>query len=187
MINFSKKEKLYLFIKRINAILFSILIMLILSPIFIICFIITLFDSKFHPIFFQERYGQYRKIFTIYKLTSMRNDIPTTWGRFIRFTSLDELPQLINILKGDMSIIGPRPLSVKEVTMDNLRSECAYSPYNVKPGLTGYAQINYKRDESLEVKAKYDSYYVEHFSLKLDLKILFLTVFKLVPISIHKK
>ncbi|MCR4880279.1 MAG: sugar transferase [Bacilli bacterium] len=187
MINFSKSQKFYLIIKRINAILFSLLFIVVLSPIFIISLIVTLFDSKGHPFFVQERYGYKRQIFKIYKFTSMKDNKTSAWGRFIRFTSIDELPQLVNILKGDMTLIGPRPLSILESDIDELRKSDVYSAYNVKPGLTGYAQINYKKSNSIEVKAHYDSYYIEHFSMWLDIKILFLTVVKIVPINIHRK
>ena len=187
MNEFRKKHRLYLTIKRVNAIIFSILFILILSPILLILLLVTLIDSKGHPIFTQERYGIKRSTFNIYKFTSMRSGEITRWGKFIRFTSLDELPQLFNILKGDMTFIGPRPLSIKEKDIDTLRMSKEYSPYFVKPGLTGYAQIHFNFKESLEIKANYDSYYVEHFSIWLDIKILFITIFKLIPISIHRK
>lgn len=186
MIKFNKRQCFYLVIKRINAILFSILFLILLLPILLIIFIITLIDTKGHPIFIQERYGYQRRIFKIYKFRSIRDDHITRWGKFMRYTSLDELLQLINILKGDMSIVGPRPLWIEEKDIDELRKNDKYSPYNVKPGLTGYAQINYVKSSSLEEKATYDSYYVEHFSFWLDIKIVLVTIFKLVPINIHK-
>ena len=85
-----------------------------------------------------------------------------------------------------MSIVGPRPLWIEEKDIDELRKNDKYSPYNVKPGLTGYAQIKSVKSSSLEEKATYDSYYVEHFSFWLDIKIVLVTIFKLVPINIHK-
>ena len=187
MHKFTKREKIYSVIKRINAIFFSLLFIVLFSPLLILLLLVTLVDSHGHPIFKQERYGYLRSTFKIYKFTSMKDDKVTGWGRFMRFTSLDELPQLFNILKGDMTFIGPRPLSVKEVDIDELRKNDPYSPYSVKPGLTGYAQIHFKMSTSLETKAQYDSYYVEHFSFLLDLKILFITLIKLIPISIHRK
>ena len=187
MEEFKKSQNIYFVIKRINAIIFSLLFFILLIPVLFILFIVTLIDSKGHPIFSQERYGYKRKIFRIYKFTSMKEGKVTGWGKFIRFTSLDELPQLINILKGDMTLIGPRPLSILEKDIDELRKNDKYSPYKVKPGLTGYAQINFTKSSSLETKAQFDSYYVEHFSFFLDLKILFLTIIKIIPISIHRK
>lgn len=187
MNKFSKAQKAYKVIKRINAMFFSLLFIVLFSPLLLLLLLITLVDSHGHPIFKQERYGYLRSTFRIYKFTSMKDEKVTGWGRFMRFTSLDELPQLFNILKGDMTFIGPRPLSVKEADIDELRKNDPYSPYFVKPGLTGYAQVHYKKSSSLETKAQYDSYYVEHFSLFLDLKILLLTVIKLIPINIHRK
>ncbi len=187
MINFSKSQKFYLVIKRINAILFSLIFIVVLSPVLILTFLITLIDSHGHPLFIQERYGYKRQIFKIIKFTSIKDNNSSAWGKFIRFTSIDELPQLFNILKGDMTLIGPRPLSILEEDIDEIRKNDKYSAYKVKPGLTGYAQINYKKSNSIDIKAQYDSYYVEHFSLWLDLKILFLTVIKIIPINIHRK
>lgn len=187
MHKFTKGQRIYSVIKRINAIIFSLLFIVLFSPLLLLLLLITLIDSRGHPIFKQERYGYLRSTFKIYKFTSMKDERVTGWGRFMRFTSLDELPQLFNILKGDMTFIGPRPLSIKEEDIDELRRNDENSPYNVKPGLTGYAQIHYKKSSSLETKAQYDSYYVEHFSFLLDLKILFLTIIKFIPISIHRK
>lgn len=156
-------------------------------PLLLILFIITLFDSHGHPFFVQERYGYKHKIFKIYKFRSLREEKSSSWGRFMRYTSIDELPQLFNILKGDMVFIGPRPLSIKENDIDIARSSEEHSPYDVYPGLTGYAQIRFKYNDPISVKAKNDSYYVEHFSLFLDIKILILTIVKFIPIRIHKK
>lgn len=109
------------------------------------------------------------------------------WDRFIRFTSIDELPQLINIIKGDMVFIGPRPLSIEEDDAHLLKLNAEPSPYNVKPGLTGYAQIHFIPSSSIIKKVDNDIFYVNNFSISLDIKIIFITIFKFLPISIHHK
>lgn len=140
------------------------------------------------PIFFtQQRPGKDGKIFNFYKFRSMTNECDTQGnllpdeqrltplGQFLRRTSLDELPQLWNVLKGDMSIIGPRPLLVKY--LDRYTPEQARR-HEVKPGITGLAQINGRNALSWEERFKLDIWYVDHWSLWLDLKILWLTVWK---------
>ena len=175
-------------IKRINSLLGACLWLIILFPLLFIIFIINLCVTKGHPFFVQKRYGYQEKIFNIYKFQSMdQNGNSSLWGRFIRFTSIDELPQLINIIKGDMVFIGPRPLSIEEEDANILRKEKDPSPYEVRPGLSGYAQMYFNPYASIEEKVDNDVYYVSNFSLSLDLKILFITIFKFLPISIHKR
>ena len=147
------------------------------------------------PVFFkQRRVGRGKKCFNILKFRTMRGDTPhdvpthllknadsyiTKSGAFLRRTSLDELPQLFNVLKGDMSLVGPRPERPQFV--EKFREEIPryMIKHQVRPGMTGWAQINgYRGDTSIRKRIEYDIYYIENWSMTLDLKILFLTVFK---------
>jgi O-antigen biosynthesis protein WbqP len=184
-----KSQKIYSFFKTLIDIFGAALGLLILSPLMIILTIITKLTSK-GPVFFrQKRLGKNEKPFTLLKFRSMRTDarqIPpdemtveeqqamvTGWGKFIRKTSLDELPQLFNILFGQMAFIGPRPSQdldhEKELVLE--RKSYIPSPYLVKPGLSGYSQVYLRRNHYYKEKAKYDSYYVSKMSFWLDLKI----------------
>ena len=185
----NNKQKRYMKVKRVNSILCSLVWIPLSFPFFVLVFLINLVYTKGHPFFKQERVGYQGEIFTIYKFQTMKEDDEhiSLWGRFLRFTSLDELPQFINILLGKMTFIGPRPLSIKDKDMNELRKNSNPSPFSVRPGLTGYGQINFHKAYSNEEKVNNDIYYVEHFSLLLDLKILLITIFKLVPITIHNK
>lgn len=139
------------------------------------------------PFFFQKRPGKNEKVFSIIKFKSMNDKTDaqgkllsdaerlTAIGGFVRKTSLDEIPQLINVLKGDMSLIGPRPLLVQYLPLYN---EFQKRRHEVRPGITGWAQVNGRNALSWEKKFEYDVWYVDHLSLGLDLKILFLTVKK---------
>lgn len=138
-------------------------------------------------IFKQERPGYKQKSFFVYKFRTMNNKkdelgnlLPdserlTSFGKIIRKLSLDELPQLINVLKGDMSLVGPRPLLVRYLPY---YKECEFIRFDVKPGITGLAQINGRNTVSWDERFKYDIYYVENYNLFLDIKILFLTFSK---------
>ena len=186
--NLSSGKKFYFVIKSIVDFFISIIFLLVLSPIFIIVFLINIFDTKCRPFYRQKRYGYKRHIFYIYKFRSINeNGHSSIWGRFIRFTSLDELPQLINILMFKMAFIGPRPLSILENDIDVARNNTDPNCYLVKPGLSGYAQVHFDSKSSIEQKANNDAYYVKHYSFLLDLKILFLTILHVVPITIHRK
>lgn len=162
----------------------------ILSPVFLICSVLLAIfnnDGLKGIFFFQPRPGENRQIFTLIKFKTMTEDrdevgnlLPDekrlTWiGRFIRKTSLDEIPQLINILKGDMSFIGPRPLLVEYLPLYNEKQR---RRHEVKPGISGWAQVNGRNAISWERKFEYDVWYVDNQSFWLDLKILFLTVVK---------
>jgi len=161
----------------------------ILSPIFLIITIIILFTMGFPIIFRQKRPGYHNRIFTIYKFRTMQNvkdgkgktlsdqERLTKLGKFLRSTSLDELPELWNVLKGDMSLVGPRPLLVEYLDL--------YSPeqarrHNVLPGITGWAQVNGRNSLTWQEKFAYDVWYVDNWSLWLDVKILFQTLWKVV-------
>jgi len=163
--------------------------LLLLSPIFIIVTIGLFFANSGQPFFFQVRPGKHEQLFKIIKFKTMndRRDkegklLPdaqrlTAIGKFVRKTSLDELPQLINVLKGDMSLIGPRPLLPQYLT---LYTEEQMKRHELRPGITGWAQVNGRNAISWTKKFEYDVWYVEHCSLSLDLKILFRTIKKVI-------
>jgi undecaprenyl phosphate N,N'-diacetylbacillosamine 1-phosphate transferase len=163
--------------------------LIILSPIFLVVWACLAIANKGKPFFYQRRPGKGERIFTIVKFRTMndRRDsngklLPdaqrlTAVGSFVRKTSLDELPQLLNVLKGDMSFVGPRPLLPEYLPLYNDRQR---NRHKVKPGITGWAQVNGRNAISWEQKFEYDIWYVEHQSFVLDLKILFLTLKKVV-------
>ena len=182
----------YLKFKRFYDFLLALLGLIIFSPLFLIIIILIKLDSKGPILFKQKRIGRHKKHFNILKFRTMRIDTPsntpthmlenpekwiTKLGKFLRKTSLDELPQIINILKGDMSIIGPRPALWNQDDLVEERDK--YNVYNLYPGLTGYAQIKGRDAISIKDKAKLDGYYVEHVNLWLDIKIFFGTLKKL--------
>jgi|SRR5690606_29384903 len=174
-------------IKRIIDILVAFLILVILSPLFLIVTISLAFANLGKPFFFQERPGKGERIFKIIKFKSMNdkrdphgNLLPdsqrlTSIGAIVRKTSLDELPQLINVLKGDMSLIGPRPLRTYYLP---LYSDKQRRRHDVRPGITGWAQVNGRNAISWTKKFEYDVWYVDHLSFMLDVKILLLTIKK---------
>lgn len=174
---------MYKLVKRILDIILSLLFIILLSPVFLIIWIILFMTLKKEIIFKQKREGKNKKTFIMYKFRTMINnnllsdkDRITKFGRILRNTSLDELPQLFNILKGDMSIIGPRPFIVGEKLPDDVIDSVRYT---VRPGMTGYAQIHGKRKVSHKKKLEYDVWYSKNLSFKLDVKILVLTIFNM--------
>ncbi|MDZ4909732.1 sugar transferase [Clostridium perfringens] len=180
-------NKFRLFIKRTFDIIASLGGLILLSPIMIICAILIRINLG-SPIFFkQKRIGKDNKEFEMIKFRTMKdavdkegNQLPdelrlTKVGQILRSLSIDELPELINILKGDMSLIGPRPLLVKYLPLYNERQ---IRRHEVLPGLTGWAQVNGRNNITWSEKFELDVYYVENWSLKLDLKIFFLTFYK---------
>ncbi|CEO26536.1 sugar transferase [Paraclostridium sordellii] len=181
-------EKLELLIKRVFDLIVSLVGVILISPIFLLIAIAIKIDSP-GPIFFKQiRGGKDNKYFKIYKFRTMCDNAEqmglgyktnssdpriTKIGNILRKTSLDELPQLINIIRGEMSIVGPRPALT--VQTDN------YDPYekkrlNMKPGVTGYAQVNGRNSLSWDEKIELDRFYIDNFNLILDIKILFKTV-----------
>ncbi|WP_288479590.1 sugar transferase [uncultured Clostridium sp.] len=174
-------------IKRIFDLLFSIIVLLLLSPLILIIAILVKLNLGSPILFTQERIGKDNKKFKMYKFRTMKDAIGkdgkqlpdserlTKFGKILRSTSLDELPELINIVKGEMSLIGPRPLLVEYLPLYN---EEQIKRHNVLPGLTGWAQINGRNAISWTEKFKLDVWYVENWSLGLDVKIFFLTVYK---------
>jgi lipopolysaccharide/colanic/teichoic acid biosynthesis glycosyltransferase len=193
----TKHQIAYLFLKRTFDIFGSALGIILLAPLMILLAIITKCTSNGPALFRQRRLGKNEKPFTLLKFRSMRLDakqIPpdqmtieqqqamvTNWGKFIRKTSLDELPQLFNIFFGKMSFIGPRPSQDREHEPDlvNLRNSYIPNGFAVRPGLGGYSQVYLNRDHDPAKKSRYDSYYITHIGLRLDIKIFFLSLMSL--------
>jgi len=179
----------YLKIKRIIDVILSLVGLIILFPIFLVIIIAIKIDSKGYIFFKQRRVGIHKTYFNILKFRTMRIDTPkdvpthmlenpeqwiTKVGKFLRKTSLDELPQIINILKGDMSIIGPRPALWNQYDLVEERDK--YNANDIRPGLTGLAQINGRDELEICDKAELDGEYVKNISLKSDVKLFFKTI-----------
>ena len=177
------------FFKRIFDFTFALLGLIVLSPLFLLVTTLLYFANNGKPFFFQQRPGRNQKIFRIVKFKTMndRTDengklLPdavrlTKVGKFVRTTSLDEIPQLVNVLKGDMALIGPRPLLVKYLPLYNDRQR---RRHEVRPGITGWAQVNGRNAISWDQKFEYDVWYVDNISFLLDVKILLKTVYNVV-------
>lgn len=177
------------FVKRVLDFLLSLIAILLLSPVLLTLIIAGVIKMGGNPFFTQERPGKDGRIFKLVKFKSMNNKrdengelLPdelrlTSYGKFIRNTSLDELPELVNILKGDMAIVGPRPLLVKYLTRYN---EVQARRHEVRPGLTGLAQVNGRNAISWEEKFRYDVEYVDNISFLLDIKIICNTALKVI-------
>jgi lipopolysaccharide/colanic/teichoic acid biosynthesis glycosyltransferase len=173
------------FIKPLGDLIISLLLLIILSPIIILTAILLLIANNGKVFFFQQRPGLNCKPFKIVKFKTMRDafdkngdPLPddvrlTKIGRFVRSASLDELLQLLNVLKGDMSLVGPRPLLMQYLSRYNTEQT---KRHNVKPGITGWAQVNGRNEISWEEKFKLDVEYVEKQSFALDIKILWMTL-----------
>ena len=173
--------------KRVLDIIISFFGLVLLFPILVIVTTLLAITNQGKPFFFQTRPGKNEKLFNIIKFKTMTDTTDvngnllsdaermTKIGSFVRKTSLDELPQLINVLLGDMSIIGPRPLLPRYLT---LYSDFQNRRHEVKPGITGWAQINGRNTISWAKKFEYDVWYVDHISILVDIKILLLTVQK---------
>lgn len=173
------------YIKRVLDFTLALVGLLFLSPIFIIVTLGLYVVNQGKPFFFQERPGKNERIFKIIKFKSMNdkkdaqgNLLPdaerlTKVGTFVRKTSLDEIPQLINVLKGDMSLIGPRPLLVQYLPYYTEREKLRHT---VRPGITGLAQVNGRNNPNWDNKLEYDAVYVENLSFKNDFKIFFKTI-----------
>jgi Undecaprenyl-phosphate glucose phosphotransferase len=182
------------FIKRSMDLVGSLLCIVLFSPIMLICVAGVKLSSKGPVIFCQERVGLHNRPFKMYKFRSMtvqtdeeekgqwttKGDARVTGiGRIMRATSMDELPQLFNVLKGDMSLIGPRPERPFFVEQFKEQIPRYMVKHQVRPGMTGWAQVNgYRGDTSIEKRIEYDLYYIENWTVGLDIKILFMTVFK---------
>jgi len=175
------------YLKRILDVIISFTALVVLSPLFLIIAVLISVKLGKPAIFKQERPGLHGKIFTMYKFRSMTTEtdekgqlLPdevrlTKLGKVLRATSLDELPELWNILKGEMSLVGPRPLLVQYLSLYNDEQK---RRHDVRPGLTGWAQVNGRNNITWNEKFKLDVWYVEHYCFYIDLKILFLTIKK---------
>jgi len=173
------------FFKPLIDVVVALIVFLALSPVFIIVTILLAIANSGKPFFFQLRPGKNERIFKVIKFKTMndRKDkngqlLPdavrlTPLGKFIRKTSLDEIPQMLNVIKGDMSLIGPRPLLVEYLPLYN---ETQRKRHDVKPGITGWAQVNGRNTISWSQKFEYDVWYVNNVSFALDFKILLLTI-----------
>ena len=181
-----------IFFKPLLDFVLSLLGLIISSPIFLIVFIALLLANKGKVFFLQKRPGKNEEIFKIIKFRTMNdkkdahgNLLPdeerlTTIGKLVRKTSLDEIPQLINVLLGNMSLIGPRPLLPEYLPLYN---EVQKKRHLIKPGITGWAQINGRNAVEWEKKFKFDVWYVENMSFLLDLQIMFLTLKKVLKLE----
>lgn len=183
----------YPILKRILDFALSLIGLIVLSPLFLVLAVLIKFDSKGPILFKQKRIGKNKKYFYILKFRTMKTDTPndmpthllenadayiTKIGKFLRKTSLDELPQIINILKGEMSIIGPRPALWNQYDLISERDK--YGANNIKPGLTGWAQINGRDELPVDVKARLDGEYVEKMSFVFDCKCFFKTIISVI-------
>lgn len=176
-------------IKRLFDCIFSFIGIVFFSPIFLLVTIGLFLANQGQPFFFQTRPGRNERLFRIVKFKTMNDkkdaeghllsdaERLTPIGAWVRKTSLDELPQLFNVLLGDMSLIGPRPLLPQYLPLYNQQQK---KRHDVRPGITGWAQVNGRNAISWTQKFEYDVWYVEHLSLLMDLKILFLTLKKVV-------
>lgn len=177
------------FIKSAIDFLFAFSVLLVLSPLLLIVAIMLWINNKGSVFFIQQRPGKNEKLFNVIKFKTMndRRDIHgnllpdkvrlTGIGKFIRTTSMDELPQLINVLKGEMSLIGPRPLLPKYLPLYNEQQK---KRHEVRPGITGWAQVNGRNTISWSKKFEYDIWYVNNYSFFVDFKIILLTLKKVV-------
>ena len=189
MTSFTTSQKFYMnCVKRPIGFLGALVALVLLSPIFIATIILLHFANKGAGVFFtQDRPGKNEKIFKALKFKTMTDErdaegnlLPdaerlTPVGKFVRSTSIDELPQLINILKGDMAFIGPRPLLVQYLP---LYSEEQHRRHDVTPGMSGWAQVNGRNNISWKKKFEYDVYYVDHIGAGMDVKVFFTTIKK---------
>lgn len=178
------KKTIYWYIKRMADVLLSLAGLIIMALPFVVISILIKKDSN-DPVFFtQLRVGRDGKLFKIYKFRTMKikeetntddnSDIVTSFGKVLRKTSIDEIPQLLNILKGDMSFVGPRPLVPDEGEIHNLRMKNGV--YNVRPGITGLAQVNGRDLITVEQKVKLDTQYVQQYGMLLDIKLMLKTI-----------
>ena len=180
---------MYGYVKRAMDILFALVLLLVLSPLLLILMLVLTVTTRGKPFFKQQRAGRFGKPFYIYKFRSMVVDAPphmptsdfenanhyiTKFGHFLRKFSLDELPQLWNVLKGEMSFIGPRPVILAEAEL--LRERQKRGADKVRPGITGIAQLHGRDLVDLEHKARYDAYYASHRGFLLDTRVFFATI-----------
>lgn len=184
-----RTKPVYSCLKRTFDVLVSAALLVLLCPLFLVIAVVIKLDSEGTVIFSQSRVGKNGNLFHVYKFRTMRTDAPhematsdlsdpyahiTYVGRFLRKTSLDELPQLVNVFKGDMSLVGPRPLIMGESDIHKLRMR--EGVYDIRPGVTGWAQVNGRKTVMWEDRLRYDAEYADRLSLRFDLEILKRTV-----------
>ncbi len=190
-------QQSYLKIKRVSDFCFSLVALVLLSPLFLLVAAALKLECPRDPVIFkQKRMGLHGAVFTIYKFRSMKPDAPgeqpasafenagtyiTPLGRFLRSTSIDELPQLLNILKGEMSILGPRPLILAEEKVH--RERLLYGVYQIRPGLSGLAQIHGRDSLNDSCKVLWDRRYAEQIGLRMDVSVFFQSIF---AVLMHK-
>ena len=186
-----KGKKFNYFIKRFFDIFFSFLLLTFLLPFILLIAILIKVDSKGPVLFWSKRFGVNKDLFYMPKFRSMKNDTPvidtqnlknssnyvTKFGKFIRNTSIDEIPQLFSVLKGDMSLVGPRPALYTQNNLIQLREK--YDINVLKPGITGLAQINGRDNITLNKKVEYDREYLKNQNFCIDIKILYNTIYGL--------
>ena len=194
-VHLTQKQKRYLAVRSVIDRVLAALALVLLSPLFLMVSIAQKISAPDEPIFFlQKRVGKGAHCFNIIKFRTMKSSAPknvatgdlenpqmyiSKMGRFLRDTSIDELPQLFNILIGDMSLVGPRPERPQYVEKFKEEIPRYMIKHQVRPGLTGWAQINgYRGDTSIRKRIEYDIYYIENWSMSFDFKIMFLTIFK---------
>lgn len=183
-----ENKKLQKVIKRLIDIIFSLIVLIVLLPIWIIVAILIKVTSPGPVFFLQDRPGQYKKIFKVYKFRTMRlgsekmvkgqevmkdDDRITSIGKYLRRSKIDEIPQVLNVLKGEMSLVGPRPERI--ASLEDYDDEIA-KRLNMSPGMTGLAQVSGNIYLDLQERYRFDVYYVDNYSLWLDIKIMFRTV-----------
>lgn len=180
--------KKYAYVKRILDIVFSVVLLLVFLVPFLLVAVFVYIDDPGPVLFSQYRTGRFGEPFKLYKIRTLRLDAPkyapsqeikkksyvTRVGKILRNLSIDELPQLINVLRGDMSMVGPRPVIAKEHEIHDLRQ--AHGVYEIRPGLTGLAQINGRDELSAEEKVHLDVQYLQNYSFLLDMKIFISTI-----------
>lgn len=176
------------YLKRVLDFVLSLMGFIVLLPLFLLVTLLLFFANKGKPFFFQSRPGKDEKIFKIIKFKTMSDKkdeqgelLPdserlTFVGKIVRQTSLDEIPQLLNVIKGDMSLIGPRPLLIEYLPLYNEQQK---RRHEVRPGITGWAQVNGRNAISWQQKFAYDVWYVDHCTFLLDIQLIFLTIKKI--------
>lgn len=183
---FTKKQLIYLKIKRLIDFIMAIVLLVIFFPLMLVVIVCIKIDSKGPVIYKQKRPGYHQKIFSIYKFRSMKvetigndgypltdKERMTKLGRFLRKTSIDELPQLINIIRGEMSFIGPRPFLINDLPTYNKKQLIRF---DILPGITSWTAIHGRNNQTIQEKYDQEIYYVTNVGLKIDLQILFKTI-----------
>lgn len=187
-------------IKRVSDVIVSLIALVLLAPLFLVVIALIKLDSQGPVLFLQQRYGKNKKPFTVYKFRSMSVSAPrdtptndlrdaqtyiTNVGRVMRKLSIDELPQLVNIVQGHMSIVGPRPVVLTEISLITERDK--HNANSVKPGISGWAQVNGRDELDDIVKARMDGYYVKNYGLAIDLKCILKTFTVILSAAGHRE